>query len=417
MHVDCSMLDSVFPMHERALWHHSIDPTYRPGPTGRDYEGAAPAGRFKGPQGYLTIMCLENQIRGLWAAMGRPELADDPRFSNNRNRLAHRAELNALIDAWLQTFATDDDAVAALEAQRVPCGRVLNPIDAAAHPHLVERGTVRTVHDEFVGDVTVPGFPIRFSDAPPLPDQRVHALGEDNRAVLARPARLRRGAHRRAGGGGGAGGQGPLSPQQVPHEEVARQAGAQLERARLGEQVGGARHHGQAHLAVEVEHRLAVERQHLVVVGTDDEQHGAAHGVEPLLGQVGAAAAGDDGHGVGPALGDRPQGRRGPGGRTDVPDRERRQAGFVPEPAGHPHDPLPEQRHVEALRTVARLVGRQEVDEERGDARLVQHPGHVAVPGAGVAAAGAVREHDRADGALGDAQAPRQRHWERSTSR
>ncbi len=185
MHIDCSMLDSVFHMHERALWHHSIDPSYRPGPTGRDYEGAAPAGRFKGPQGYLTIMCLENQIRGLWAAMGRPELADDPRFVNNRVRIAHRVELNDLIDTWLQSFATDDDAVAALEAHRVPCGRVLNPVDAAAHPHLVERGTVRTVHDEFVGDVTVPGFPIRFSDAPPPPELRVHTLGEDNRGVLA----------------------------------------------------------------------------------------------------------------------------------------------------------------------------------------------------------------------------------------
>lgn len=185
MHVDCSMLDAVFHMHERALWHHSIDPEFRPGRTGRDYEGAAPAGRFKGPQGYLTIMCLENQIRGLWAAMGRPELADDPRFSNNRNRLAHRAELNALVDAWLQTFATDDDAVAVLEAHRVPCGRVLDPLEAAELPHLVERGTVRTVHDPLVGDVRVPGFPLRFSDAPPPPDLHVANLGEHNHDVLA----------------------------------------------------------------------------------------------------------------------------------------------------------------------------------------------------------------------------------------
>jgi CoA:oxalate CoA-transferase len=44
---------------------------------------------------------------------------------------------------------------------------------------------VHTVTDRLVGDVTVPGFPIRFSDAPPDPDLRVADLGEHNRAVLA----------------------------------------------------------------------------------------------------------------------------------------------------------------------------------------------------------------------------------------
>ena len=52
------------------------------------------------------ILCLPNQIAGLWSAMGRPELADDPRFSTQEARVAHRDELTELIETWLAGFAT-----------------------------------------------------------------------------------------------------------------------------------------------------------------------------------------------------------------------------------------------------------------------------------------------------------------------
>jgi crotonobetainyl-CoA:carnitine CoA-transferase CaiB-like acyl-CoA transferase len=183
-YIDCAMLDAMFHLDENALWTHSMDPTIVPRRTGRNAEPAAPAGRFQGSQGYIVIYCLENQVRNLWAAMGRPELDHDERFNSNPRRNAHRDELNAMIDAWLQTFATDDDAVACLEAHRVPAARVLSPLEAAAHPHLVERGTVRTVHDRLAGDVTIPGFPLRFADAPPPLDLQVADLGQHNREVL-----------------------------------------------------------------------------------------------------------------------------------------------------------------------------------------------------------------------------------------
>ena len=69
----------------------------------------------------------------------------------------------------------------------MPCGRVLNPVEAAAHPHLVERGTVRTVHDEFLGEVTVPGFPLASPTRRPCPTPACHDPGRGQpRAVLAR---------------------------------------------------------------------------------------------------------------------------------------------------------------------------------------------------------------------------------------
>jgi len=53
-----------------------------------------------------------------------------------------------------------------------------------AHPHMIERRTVRTVHDRIIGDFQVPGFPFRFSGFPDQPELEAPFLGEHNRQIL-----------------------------------------------------------------------------------------------------------------------------------------------------------------------------------------------------------------------------------------
>ena len=151
---------------------------------GRHYQPLAPAGTFKAPQGWIVILCTQGQIGYLFDAIGRPELLDDPRFASNQGRLDHRDELTELVESWMATFDTDDEVMAALEAHRVPCGPVLSPADALDHPYFRARGMVREVHDPHAGTFSIPGFPIKFSDAPPEPDLPASALGEHNRSVL-----------------------------------------------------------------------------------------------------------------------------------------------------------------------------------------------------------------------------------------
>ena len=81
-------------------------------------------------------------------------------------------------------FDTDDEVIAALEAHRVPCSKVLSPADFAHQPHLVERGVVRTVADPVAGPVDVPGFPLVFDGDRPQVDEPAPMLGEHNREVL-----------------------------------------------------------------------------------------------------------------------------------------------------------------------------------------------------------------------------------------
>jgi CoA:oxalate CoA-transferase len=61
---------------------------------------------------------------------------------------------------------------------------VLDPGQAVHHPYFQERAMVREIADPLAGNFHVPGFPIKFSDAPPEPDLVTPNLGQHNHEVL-----------------------------------------------------------------------------------------------------------------------------------------------------------------------------------------------------------------------------------------
>ena len=184
-HIDIAMTDAMFHMHEFAVQASSITGDRSlPLRQGRHYQPASPAGSFRGPEGWIVVLCTQEQVRALWDAMGRPELGDDPRFATNTERVANRAELTEIIEAWMATFDSDHDVLEALAAAKVPCGPVLSPADAVDHPHFQARGTVREITDPLAGTFHVPGFPIRYSAQPAPLDLTAPALGEHNRSIL-----------------------------------------------------------------------------------------------------------------------------------------------------------------------------------------------------------------------------------------
>jgi CoA:oxalate CoA-transferase len=117
-------------------------------------------------------------------AMGRPELRDDPRFATSADRVKNSAALNAIVEEWLSSMPSDDAAVAALEENRVACAPVLSVIDTMKHPYFKARDMVRKVRDPILGEVTIPGFPLKFSAYPDLPDIQAPLLGEHGAQVL-----------------------------------------------------------------------------------------------------------------------------------------------------------------------------------------------------------------------------------------
>ena len=82
---------------------------------------------------------------------GRSGESDGQTRTRDRSPFQERArpsrqqslELKEIIEEWLATFPTRDDAMAALDKERVPCAPVLTVNEAVEHPHLNERKTVR----------------------------------------------------------------------------------------------------------------------------------------------------------------------------------------------------------------------------------------------------------------------------------
>lgn len=185
-HVDIAMVDALFHSHDLGI--HGPPLTggrWRPVRSGHQSRLTAPVGVYKGPQGWIVLQVMAAQWPGFCRAMGRPDLQDDARFADVGVRQRNRAELNAIVEEWMATFATDADVLAVLEAERVPCAPVLGPGDAAGHPYFQSRRMVRTAPDPVLGEVTVPGNPLRFSEQPFDLDLVAPILGEHNGEVLA----------------------------------------------------------------------------------------------------------------------------------------------------------------------------------------------------------------------------------------
>ncbi len=185
-YIDCSLIDTYFNMHEVNVPKSSLRGTrFQPQRSGSLHPDGGPTGVFRCKDGaFISIMVMPHQWPLMVKAMNMPELAGDPRFRDARARRDNNVALKEIIENWLAGFANRDAAVAALEAERVPCAPVLTLHEAMAHPHLRARGTVRRVADSDIGTFDIPGLAAKFSRWTPAHDLKADRLGEHNEELL-----------------------------------------------------------------------------------------------------------------------------------------------------------------------------------------------------------------------------------------
>lgn len=124
------------------------------------------------------------QWRGLASAIGRPELADDPRFQGSAVRVRHRDELDAMVGEWTRT-RDRHEIMRLLQAQGIPCGAVQNGADLVENdPHLRSRGFLGTHDNPRFGRLTLPCLPIRFARTTASQDWVFPELGRDTERTL-----------------------------------------------------------------------------------------------------------------------------------------------------------------------------------------------------------------------------------------
>lgn len=184
-YLDIALLDAYTHCHELNIQLYSLtNGASEPTRSGHHHYAVCPLGLFKGKDGWLCIIALQPQWASVCRAIGRPELSDDPRYDSNEKRVAAADDVIAIVQAWLDSMPSDAAIMAALETERVPCAPVLRISEVCNHPHMRERGTIRTIHDPKLGDVLMPGMPLRFSDFVHNPHLESAALGEHNAGVL-----------------------------------------------------------------------------------------------------------------------------------------------------------------------------------------------------------------------------------------
>ncbi|MBL4781683.1 MAG: CoA transferase [Porticoccaceae bacterium] len=184
-YLDTTLLDSYFHCHEINVQIASCtEGAVVPTRSGSHHFALSPAGIFKGKKRYIFIAGLLHLWEPVARAIGREDLLTDPLFETNELRVANNDALVEIIEAWIQAQDSDEAALKILEDMHVPVSPILSVKEAMDHPHLIERGTVRTISDPVLGDFQVPGMPLRFSDFPKVLPLEAANLGEHNREIL-----------------------------------------------------------------------------------------------------------------------------------------------------------------------------------------------------------------------------------------
>ncbi len=123
---------------------------------------------------------------GLYCRLvGRPELADDPRFADVHDRKDHRAELVAELQDWAGRMPDPEALEAECAKVRMAMGVVRTVEEAADSDWAAARGAVVEVGDRAGGTIRIPDAAWRFSDAEAGVAGDPAWRGEHNRDVLA----------------------------------------------------------------------------------------------------------------------------------------------------------------------------------------------------------------------------------------
>jgi crotonobetainyl-CoA:carnitine CoA-transferase CaiB-like acyl-CoA transferase len=182
-YLDIALLDAYFHCHDRSVHIYSGSKgAVVPRRSGNHTPFYCPAGIFKSKDRYLVLIAVtEGQWAGVCRAMGRPELIGDSRYDTNEKRA--KEGVVEMVERWLQSLPSDDEAMRLLDREHVPVSPVLSVAEAVNHPHMRQRGTVVTITDPVYGTMDVPGSPMRFAQFPDL-DLRAPMLGEHNTEIL-----------------------------------------------------------------------------------------------------------------------------------------------------------------------------------------------------------------------------------------
>jgi CoA:oxalate CoA-transferase len=180
--VDVAMLDGQLAILESAIMRYAATGQV-PGPMGNRHPSISPFEPYAAADRPLVIAAGNDALFvRLCAALGRDDLAVDPRYASNSARTRHAEELKADLEAMLRRRPAGH-WIAVLEGAGVPCSLIQNVAEAVAHPQTQARNMVVRA-----GALRMAGNPIKiagFTDEPTRrPAPELNADGDRIRREL-----------------------------------------------------------------------------------------------------------------------------------------------------------------------------------------------------------------------------------------
>jgi crotonobetainyl-CoA:carnitine CoA-transferase CaiB-like acyl-CoA transferase len=185
--VDLSLFEPIFAVLEPQMANWRLTRQVKPR-TGSRSTNTAPRNAYRTKDGRWLGLSTSTQgvfVR-LMHSIGRPELAEDPRFRSNPDRLQHIEELDAVVrDAVAQL--TIEEALRKFDADGVTIGPIMDVRDLDADSYVAEREALIEVPDADMPDGVLPmhGEVPRLSRTPGILRNPAPMLGQDNAAILA----------------------------------------------------------------------------------------------------------------------------------------------------------------------------------------------------------------------------------------
>lgn len=146
---------------------------------------AAPADAYQAQDGWIVVSVVGEEMFARWAKLvGREDFITDPRFATDLLRADHSDIITEAMNAWLAS-RTSAQAIAELEAARIPAGPVLSLDQVLADPQVKARNLLQSV--KYPGapkPVPVATTPVQLSATPGEIRHRAPTLGEHTDEIL-----------------------------------------------------------------------------------------------------------------------------------------------------------------------------------------------------------------------------------------
>jgi formyl-CoA transferase len=183
-HIDLSLFETVFRFTEVLVTAYDKLGVVR-GRTGNKAYQASPGDHYLTSDGrYLALTIAANNVFArLCEAIGRAELANDPRFSTQAARVQHYDAINGIVADWISSRPVDE-VCAALRENGVPHSLIYSPVEIVKDPHFAARGTIATLEHPRLGPLKMPAAVPRLSSTPAPPLRAAPLLGENTDEVL-----------------------------------------------------------------------------------------------------------------------------------------------------------------------------------------------------------------------------------------